>query len=611
MEGTDMSRRVAATCAVLALTVHAQQSPRTLDYAKVGVYGTIFDFCDYSVFKLRVPKNETYLPQMAKRLADVHAQGRLNLLGLYCFDRIKHARPVGEYLANADRMLKAIDLTKVHAIFLSEENVTWNKGLELLNTLYDHIKANYDVPVYQWYSTPMLHHPKQRADGWIIDPYGMRRDAFRKYLMKYLVMGKPIVDCLHASPHRDPAGTRELHEATRDQIAVCRELNVPMFFFCVDTKYGSPSIWLHSDDPEVVSAREWLLSEVSKIRATDTSKLPLTSADYSTGQPIPVAGDKNHRFTYEDRFDTVREGFMDDAFINGFSLLRWDGEEERLHVRPGRGARNSVDLIYHFASEFEMSGMAATLTGTLLTEDACPSLTMSINGHRFEHEAAAERPGAFTLRSDANDSAEFIGKEFWVKLRAAVGQTPAEPIALDSFRVTCRVAPPERREVALKPSADGTISYADDFQTQKHLHLTVIENLDHLEWRRGYVGTHGITGHCNVVTLKQKFVCDRALSALQVRMSSTAHRTLGSSNTLALSLDGEKPILSESTRGKEQKNGRYRGTIEIDASKDKRFANVKVFWVHLTMINGCGKATRTSNRITGYEVRATVSAEER
>jgi len=610
MEGTDMLKRVAALCAVLAFTVHAQQNPRTLGYAKVGVYGTIFDFCDYSVFKLRIPKNETYLPLMAKRLADVHAQGRLNLLGLYCFDRIKHSRPVAEYLANADRMLRAIDLTKVHAIFLSEENVTWNKGLELLNTLYGHIKANYDVPVYQWYSTPMLHHAKQRADGWVIDPYGMRKDAFRKYLMKYLVLGKPVVDCLHASPHRDPAGTRELHDATRDQIEVCREFNVPMFFFCVDTKYGSPAIWLHSDDSEIVSAREWLLAEVSRIRATDTSKLPLTSADYSTGQPIPVAGDQSHRSTYEDRFDTIREGFMDDAFINGFSLLRWDGEEELLHVKCNRGARNSVDLIYHFASDFEMSGMAATLTGSLLAEDACPSLTMSINGHRFEHEATAEKTGAFTLRSDPNGSPEFVGKEFWVRIRAAVGKTPAEPIALDSFRVTCQVAPPERREVALTPGEGGAVTYADDFQTQKHLHLALIDNLDQLEWRRGYVGTHGLKGCSNVVTLRQKFVCGQALSALRVTMSSTAHRALGSSNTLALSLDGEKPILSESTKGKERKGGRYHGTIEIDASEDQRFARAREFWVHLTMSNGCGKATRTSNRIMGYEVRATAAAEE-
>ena len=56
--------------------------------------------------------------------------------------------------------------------------------------------------------------------------------------------------------------------------------------------------------------------------------------------------------------------------------------------------------------------------------------------------------------------------------------------------------------------------------------------------------------------------------------------------------------------GKEEKEGkaegRYKGTLELDANADSRFAAVKAFWVHLTMTNASGTATRTSNRITGY-----------
>jgi len=544
---------------------------------------------------------------MAGFIDRTYAQGKLNLVGLYCFDRIKHSKPVEEYFANADRMLAAIDQKKVHAYFLSEENVYWNKGLETLNAIYDHVKSRTDVPVYQWYSTPMVHHPKQKADGWIVDPYGMRKERFRKYVMKYVVLGKPVINCQHATPlGRFAVKDPDVHVATQEQIEVCREFNVPMFFYCVDNKYGSPSIWLHSDEPKVVQIREWILGEISKIRATDTSKLPLTSANYSTGQPIPAAGDAQNRFVFEDTFhDLRRQSFIDDAFIDGFLMLRWDGQAERLHVKAKQGARDRVRLIYHFTSEFELSCMAATLTGSV-AGDAQATVSLSINGHRFEHEAVAGRPGAFTLVANSEGNEEFVGKEFWVRVQAQVGDKPAEPAALDALRVTCQVKPPEKREVALKPDENGRVAYTDDFQTQKHLHLAEIENLGEMEWRRGSVGTHGVKGRRNEVVLRQKFTCERPLSNLRLKVESYAHRSLGSFNIIGLSLDGKEPLIEDTTRGKERKEGKakgkYQGTLELDASGDDRFAGVKEFWVHLTMANQAGSLTKTSNRIMSYEV---------
>ena len=577
-----------------------------LDYSKVGVYGTCFDFCDFSCYKIRWPvEREGYLEHMAKRIDETHAQGKLNLVGLYCFDRVKHSRPIDEYKANADKILDAIDLSKVHALFLSEENVTWSKGLEVLNALYDHVKARTDVPVYQWYSMPMIPHPKQRADGWILDPYGMRADRFRKHIMKYVVLGKPAIDCLHASPPgKYSFKNSEEHLATADQIRLCREFNVPMFFYSVDKQYGSPAIWLHTDDPETVSVREWLLAEISRIRATDTSKLPLTSADYSTGRAVQVAGDRENRYAYEERFEALTECFIDDAFINGFQLLRWDGEDERLLVRSRRRGRQSVELIYHFTSEFEMTDMVATLAGR--SSGGRATVATSINGHRFEHAATAEQDGAFELVSNTADNEEFKGKEFWVRVLAEVGEQPAEPVAFDRFHVTCSVTPPERREIELALDTEGSVRYVDDFQTQKHLHLAEIDNLDLLEWQRGYVGTHGVKGRGVVVSLRQKFVSPQALASVRVKMTSTAHRALGSSNTVGLSLDGKEPLLTETTLGREKVDGRaqgkYSGTLEVDVSADARFANVSEFWVHLIMRNTSGADTRTSNRIQNYEV---------
>jgi len=454
-----------------------------------------------------------------------------------------------------------------------------------------------------------VHHPKQKADGWIIDPYGMRKARFRRYLMKYVVLGKPVVNCQHATPlGRYAVKDPNVHIATQEQIEVCREFNVPMFFYCVDNKYGSPYIWLHSDEPKLVKIRKWLLGEISKIRATDTSKLPLTSANYSTGQPIPVAGDAQNRYTFEDTFEDLRRrSFIDDAFIDGFLMLRWDGQEERLHVKARQRGRDRVSLIYHFTSEFDMSGMAATLTGSA-ANDAQATVSLSINGHRFEHAALADKPGAFTLVAKSEGNEEFAGKEFWVRVQATVGDQPAEPVAFDALRVTCSVKPPEKREVALKPDENGRVAYTDDFQTQKYLHLAEIENVEHLEWERGFVGTHGVKGKLNVVVLKQKFTCERPLSKLRLKVESYAHRSLGSFNVIGLSLDGKEPLLTDTTRGKERKEGvakgRYQGALELDASNDKRFAGIKEFWVHLRMVNTVGAKTNRSNKIMSYTVTA-------
>lgn len=87
-------------------------------------------------------------------------------------------------------------------------------------------------------------------------------------------------------------------------------------------------------------------------------------------------------------------------------------------------------------------------------------------------------------------------------------------------------------------------------------------------------------------------------------MTSTAHRSLGSFNTLGLSLDGRQPLLSETTQGKEKENGSYRDSIEIDASNDARLAGIREFWVHLAMTNTSCVAGRTSNRIMECRVDA-------
>ncbi|HID06861.1 MAG TPA: hypothetical protein EYP10_06905, partial [Armatimonadetes bacterium] len=276
---------------------------------------------------------------------------------------------------------------------------------------------------------PDLPHPKLRADGWIIDPYGFDRKRFRRYLMKYLVTGKPVINCITASP--DPGAPFGI--TSQEQVDVCREFNVPMFFYCVDPKWGSPAVWLHSDDPAIAKCREWLLKVVDEAHRTDTTQLPLSTANYSTGQPIEVAGDENNHFVYLDDFSTLQ--FVDDATIRGFLNLRWDGIAESLSVEPRDQRVNSVQLIYHFQSEFEMYDMQAELSGELVsTSGVKTSLALSLNGWRWEDEQSIEIPKVtrrtarrlrkqpFTLISSFRNRAGYRSNEFWVRVQVELPQ---------------------------------------------------------------------------------------------------------------------------------------------------------------------------------------------
>jgi len=607
---------VAALVALATVAVAAERAVRKpLGFADIGVYGTLFDFCDFSVYKLRYSAETAKPERLARYRATLHetaAKGKRNLVGLYTFDRIKHSRPIEEYIANTDAVLDAIDLADVYAVFLSEENVTWANGLNVLNALYDHIKKRHPkLPVYQWLTAPTAPHPKLKADGWCYDLYGPDPAASRRTFSKYVVTGKPFVVCINASPSVALLDEPKGRASSQGQVDACREFNIPMFFFCVDTKWGSPTIWLRSEDEDIAAWRRWLLGVVNEAHRIDTSALPLPSAQYSTGSAIEAAGDGANRVEFRDGFDTLQ--FVDDATIMGFLNLRWAGLEKALIIERQAGEMGFVELQYHFVSEFELSRIVAKLTGKVMSgTDEAVGLALSVTGHSWPHEAIA-RPGqgGLDLTASGADDPAFRGREFWVRLTCKLDSKQPRVAAsrLDALTVTCHATPPERQEVMLVPDKAGKVAYRDDFASTKHLHLAHITNEQELEWRRGRLGTHGVKGRANVVTLRWKFVAERPIKDIKVRLACSANqRDLGATNTLAVSLDGATRLLEESTSGKGK--GRFRGTLELDLAKDKRFRGLRDFWVHAEMRNGCGLKTGTSNVLDALEVEGAVQADE-
>jgi hypothetical protein len=581
----------------------AEARPRQADFSTVGVYGIglpprgaageeAFGFCDINLPKIAYFGTDREPRNLSGRIRE----GKINLPIIYPFDRLSHSRPLAEYVANADVIMRSLepDLGSIQAVILGEENVLANRGLEILNGLYEHITAHWPVAVYQWLQEPAP--PAElKADGWVLDPYGCSREGFRRLLTKHLVTGKPVIDCIVASPYRDAP----LEPKSRWQVEICREFNVPMCFYCVYDPnmegQGSAYAWWSTDAPRIVACRQWLLGVVKEAHGTAAGALPLPTAERSDGHPIRVAGDETGRYHYAEDFSGTT--FVNYADIDGFRSLRWDALRKAFILEPRRDPKESVTLTYHFYSDSEMAQPRARLlaqTGGA----AAITLALSRDGRTWSSPATAqnraEAPAEGAL--EAGDD-EFRGKEFWVRI---AGTVPGDASAvIDNLAITCQVTPPPERQVVLQPDQEGRVTYADDFQSQDYLHLGQIDNAESLFWtylehEGGYV--LGIRGTGQRVVISRKFVAAVPLENIKVRMRSFANqRNLASCNTLAVSLEGQNRLWEDSTADKEaDANGGFRGWLTLDLSADPRAQAVREFWVHMEMRGG-GRASSESS----------------
>jgi hypothetical protein len=375
-------------------------------------------------------------------------------------------------------------------------------------------------------------------------------------------------------------------------VDVCREFNIPMFFYCVDPLQGSPFVWMKTDEPSMARWRGWFFRTREMAHATDTSKLPLPSTNYSAGQPVEVAGNEENQFEYADDFLGLK--FVDDATINGFLSLRWDGESERLGLLGSETPPTAGSLTYHLFSEFEMH--SASVAASFEAEpDSGAALTVALSPDGFTwQEAGPDQPPG-----------EFKGRNLWVRftMQATGGEAGRPAGWLSDLAIRGECVPPAARQVEIAPAhRRGDFRYRDDFEAQRYLHLAHIEGGEDLEWERGRVGVRGADGRVVQSTLRWKLVAERPMSKIRVTVESYSHKQLAAHNEIGVSLDGENLLVTETTAGKEDPSGRYVGTVELDLSQEERLAGVGEFWVHFTMINKATKRTNRSNDIRRLEV---------
>ena len=298
-------------------------------------------------------------------------------------------------------------------------------------------------------------------------------------------------------------------------------------------------------------------------------------ADQSTGRAVPVAGDEQGEFVYHEDFRTAPR-FIDDADIAGFTGLRWTGE--RLEIKPHRTAT----LTYTLESPFVLHDVRAAARGS--GPSGALRLSLSADGRKWVSRSNVE-PGLemSLLETPGRDLNRFL-------VRVDLSGKGKAAAALEDLRITARVDPPAVPQIALTPGKDGSVSFTDDFRSQRYLHAGRVANAPEIKWVPGALRMFGKQGYANEASADYHFVCARPLRDVTVKLACAADKTnFGASVALSLSRDGATflPAAATNTSGKDP----FRG--ELSAALGEPAANE--FWVRITLKNTCGAATKQAS----------------
>jgi hypothetical protein len=123
----------------------------------------------------------------------------------------------------------------IYAVTLYEENPL--EKASALKELYNYVKTKWSwAIVYQWphpYTDPeSFISDVGDADGYVINPYSLRKQAFINYLLPFFQSGKPII-CL-------PYASMGEADMLADQIPILHGLQIPAVFYAIYEDYQIP-----------------------------------------------------------------------------------------------------------------------------------------------------------------------------------------------------------------------------------------------------------------------------------------------------------------------------------------------------------------------------------
>ena len=297
-------------------------------------------------------------------------------------------------------------LDALQGLVLAEENVYYNGRPQLLTELYQRIKQNYDIAVWQWWS-PTLDLPSNGgwipADGWVTDNYFMANPEFRQYVRKYVVTGKPVVVMPWATSELAlfPPMTDAQWQANNEQLAVALEFDLPVAFYW--TLNGT--CWFGADpaqptDDEIGKMNQWVWNYIQQVQNLPTDYSGEATADTGTADPLNFADFMSGgRLQYSDNF--VAQKCIDDAAISGFRDLVMDGQT--LSGRGYRGRRVAAVLTYHFQGD-----APSELSVGVADDDHRQSATRGRRAGSVDRRKALESGGGGKTRRNRGPDRQFV-----------------------------------------------------------------------------------------------------------------------------------------------------------------------------------------------------------
>jgi len=518
-------------------------------------------------------------PGPGERALALPTTGEPTLVVLSHICPASYHEPQERLFREVDAVMSRLPVEKVRGVVLGEGNVPWGGGVETLNSLYQHIKTKWGVPVFQCYASPLTPHPAQLADGWVVWPVGLEGEDLRRHLVKFLVTGKPVLR-LEGAPSRSAEAA--------PLMSLCQRLAVPASFLPVAgcLPLGAP--------PPVRRQSASVAYDLSQV----WKHMP-EEADTLEAGPVEVGGDRVKRFDYADEFR--HQWFLDDATIAGVSRVRWLGEAGVKIL--GGSPRREVTLTYDFLGPWETRELVVELAGMVKGKAGdFVELAISRDGKRFVHPARAYgRPEGNPFRLTSVSSYRFDRERFWVRVSADL--SPGSEAALEFFRVNCRVKPPGMRLVRLSPSRDGLLRYSERFVSRRMLHTAQIDNTRALEWTRGGFYLRRRDDRPVEVHIRQRFQADRPLAQIVVRIHNAVLGPEGhAQNAFALSTDGASPIATASAR---PTRGGWFGVTELKADATTLpTSSMNSFYLHITLTASGECSAEPSNILGGIEVEA-------
>jgi hypothetical protein len=483
----------------------------------------------------------------------------------------------------------------IPAICLGEENV--GSIDPQLKALADHIRKNYGIPVFQWYSDPFPPSSNLTADGWIWDSYGWDSVRFRKHLMKFVALRKPAI-CVPwaADPHwpqwtQYPTAAALIDREWR-QFDICREFNVGCAVFSVAGPHGSVNTWAGSSAPELITLRNSLSVQREAMHAVRPGELPLSSANYSArDRSVPVGGDPGEPSEYEESFSGFN--WLHDADVRGFLNLRLASRPATpgfLELVPRENGPATASLVYRFESWFPLERVEVLLDSAAPNASGARnvlSLTTDETEKHWPLEAIQQNSnGVATVRLE--DTKVVQGKHvFFVRLlmENLNGKADITANRLDRLRVRCVHQPPPAGAAAMLVADDNDdLSYSDDFQTTRWRHFGDVSaaHPTHGGFRDGYfwIGLKG--GTATSTRLIQRVTSPRPLKELKVIGDCYADSpSLGGSVTLSIAPRQGEPRWSVTCQG--QHDGPL--SVEVPAAELK---DLQEFDLHVTLSSSSG-----------------------